>query len=35
MELPNKMKVEEISELFERHMELYYSEKQTNMRKED
>lgn len=27
MDVSDKMKVEEISELFERHMELYYSDK--------
>lgn len=27
MEVPAKMKIEEIADLFEKHMEMYYSEK--------
>lgn len=35
MEIPAKMKIEEISELFEKHMESYYSEKNMTLRKEE
>ncbi|CAK56828.1 unnamed protein product (macronuclear) [Paramecium tetraurelia] len=35
MEVPTKMKIEEIADLFEKHMEQYYSEKQTALRKEE
>lgn len=35
LEVPAKMKEEEIAELFERHMEEYYSKKQQELRKRD